>query len=564
MISVRERPPTRLSALVTPPGGGPSYRWGADDPNVRNVPNSSTFATSMPGGFDGGSLALERDTSVDWADLQEFSTVTFFGLGGAQVAHQSRIEGTPSTAGSEANFAPTLGGWQNHLQDTTDAAMIYLDGGLPAWGAGTPARQYATTVGNFQNGDSSVGTDLNNGAPALILEIDGSWVSPFEPYAEAWYTAAAGCLIAKIFYTVSFGSAINTADAHWIERVFLAPNDVLDTGYLASANLLGPGSVSGLFDPGTAMPYALVQSVYTNTPAGTDNQTYQTFFDALQVIGNHGLPLGGSGPYTILASDVIAHAVTNWAPKLAFTTGPTGTIQPSSYGIPQLTFSATTPLAIIQQASEYEILDYAVWEQTLGTTGPTLYVNARGARGRRWVSRIGDAQLQNTGPQVSRIYNGVIVTFTAPDGTAQTVGPPGSNTTFQDSALVDADPTNPANLAGINRWYPLQMGSSVPAAAIDAGAFFLQAQAAANTAGQAILVGHVRDLPTGSWWPAWMVRAGDTIVFSDAADTSPRRIVSTSYDASSITNTVQLDSPADSTTALLDRLSAVLAPLGLT
>jgi hypothetical protein len=103
--------------------------------------------------------------------------------------------------------------------------------------------------------------------------------------------------------------------------------------------------------------------------------------------------------------------------------------------------------------------------------------------------------------------------------------------------------------------------STIPGAT-KTGADFLQAQKAADGAGQASLVGHVQD-QVGVWWPAWLVRAGDYISFVDASDGSPRRIVSTGYDDSSRTNTVQLDQPPDTMTALLERLSVVLAPLGL-
>ena len=32
-----------------------------------------------------------------------------------------------------------------------------------------------------------------------------------------------------------------------------------------------------------------------------------------------------------------------------------------------------------------------------------------------------------------------------------------------------------------------------------------------------VLVGHVQDAATGTWWPAWMVRGADKLIVTDAA-----------------------------------------------
>jgi hypothetical protein len=63
--------------------------------------------------------------------------------------------------------------------------------------------------------------------------------------------------------------------------------------------------------------------------------------------------------------------------------------------------------------------------------------------------------------------------------------------------------------------------------------------------------------------PAWRVRAGDQIAFTDAADTSYRRIVRADYDHASRTCSVDLDAPPEGLDALLERLGVVLIPLGL-
>lgn len=559
-ILVRERPPLRLSLAVAPPGDGvPTYRWGEDDPDIRNRPDSLSFTTTMPGGFDQASCQLERNPRVAWPDLQEYSNIQIRGLGGSAIAWEGRLEEYPSTGGSEANFQPQMYGWQSHLQDNSSAAMVYVEQGLGAFQDPPLDRQIWITTNNFQLGSESVGD--NSTAPALVLEFDDSWVSPIKPIAEAWFDSSDMGPVAKVWYSMTPGPNIasDLGDANWIMRVILAATD--DGVTTIESTSFGPAAASGYYSPATAMRWAYLQMLYNATPAGGDNMAYQSFWEAA-LYGAHGLTGRGSDPVGFWASDIIGHAVSTWAPKIQFTTGASGSIQPSSFVIPQAAYAPTTVSAIIADVIQYELLDWAVWERTTGTTGPTLYVNARGARGKQWFSRVGQCQLQNAGPQASNIYNGVIVTYTDASGATLTAGPTGSSANTTSSNLLDPDPTNPANEAGINRWGALNVGTSTAAGATQAGEIFLAVQKEINTSGQATLTGHVQD-NTGTWWPAWMVRAGDTLVIQDAADTSARRIVSTSYDDTQKANSVQLDQPAAVMNAVLAQMAEVLTPLGL-
>jgi hypothetical protein len=221
---------------------------------------------------------------------------------------------------------------------------------------------------------------------------------------------------------------------------------------------------------------------------------------------------------------------------------------------------------MINDATQYELLDWAVWEHASGiydgSPDPTFYMNPRGERGTEWRARTGPAQLQNTGAQISNLWNGLIVQWTDVTGVNRTVGPPGSDCNWTDPSLIDLDPGNPANQAGIRRWGLLTLGTATKATAVQIGQLFLQEQKQLNTAGQAALTGHVQD-SHGVLWPAWKVRGGDTIRFTDSQITTPRRIVSTSYDDSTKVNTIQLDQPPDPVQALLQRMSIVLSTIGL-
>jgi hypothetical protein len=199
--------------------------------------------------------------------------------------------------------------------------------------------------------------------------------------------------------------------------------------------------------------------------------------------------------------------------------------------------------------------DWAVWENK------TFYWADRGTFGRNWRARVAPAQLQETGPQIDRLWESVIVQYQDVDGSTRTVGPPGSGADTEDASLKDTDPENPANELGITRRSRLSMGTGTAAAAVQVGARFLAEQKLLDSSGQATIVGHVED-DHGVTHPAWQVRAGDTITFVDAADTSARRIVRASYDDPSRTCQVDLDAPPDAMAALLQRLGVVLVPLG--
>ena len=91
---------------------------------------------------------------------------------------------------------------------------------------------------------------------------------------------------------------------------------------------------------------------------------------------------------------------------------------------------------------------------------------------------------------------------------------------------------------------------------------FLFYQRALSTAGQAAIVGHVQN-SAGVWEPSYKIRAGDKITFVDAHDPVERRIVRASWDDSSKTCQLDLDAPPQSLQALLARLSAGNAAIGV-
>lgn len=560
-LPLRERAPLRLAYQIETPSGK-RYRWALDEPRPENVPSKGTGSSTMPGGFERESVVLPRRPDVDYADLSELSTITVYGPGG-EVAGQGRLETSPRTSGDQMSVTPGAVGWQAALDDRKDAREIYVDRDMSRFaGEGSTSWKLAiaqsTPRYNPGFGSSSVDPD-DSGTPTLMQQITHLEGSPTTKRAivQTWYDAG-GIPLAKIYYDeTSFdGTAAGAqlASGSWVIHAGLSADDIGNAVDL-SADLSGSAHAAYFSATATNRTYALVQLFNTSSFAGDGD--WRALWRKLAAYGQHGLTLYGTDPGGVLASDVAPHAISTWAPELTYRTSGDPTITPSTFVVPHLTFlDFTTAGDIITQANRFELYDWAVWEDR------TFFYHPRGARGRKWRARAARTGLSETGPQIDRIWNSVVVQFQDVTGRSRTVGPVGSGANTEDASLTDSDPLNPCNQAGIQRRALVSMGISTAAGAIQIGARFLEEQALLNTSGQATLTGHVED-EHGVLWPYWMVRAGDTITFVDASNTNPRRIVSAERDDEAKTCQITLDSPPDSLQAVLERLSVVLVPLGL-
>src|SRR5690606_35941388 len=133
----------------------------------------------------------------------------------------------------------------------------------------------------------------------------------------------------------------------------------------------------------------------------------------------------------------------------------------------------------------------------------------------------------------------------------------GSGADTESDALADSDPENPANQLGLPRHEVLSMGTATAASATEIGRRFLEQAKVLDRSGRARLVGHVED-EHGILHPYSHVRAGDRIVFTDAHDTSPRRVVRAEHNDDERSVSVDLDAPPQGLDALLERLDVVL------
>ena len=123
--------------------------------------------------------------------------------------------------------------------------------------------------------------------------------------------------------------------------------------------------------------------------------------------------------------------------------------------------------------------------------GPRSTSRAGTDHGRDWQARVGPSGLQETGPQVDRIDNRVVVAYNDVTGIARTVGPTGSGAnTIDDTPRRPATRPTPSPPPGSSATPPpSNIGVSTAAAAIAVGQAFLVVQKAAVDRGQASIVG---------------------------------------------------------------------------
>ena len=550
---IRELPPLRLHIEAITPSGR-YYRWGSDEPNAENIFSGLRFSSTIPGGFESMDCVLPRKPGVDYKDLERLSTIRVIGPGG-DVAWEGRLERTPQTSGEQMTITASCVGWQAHLEDNKDAKEIYVDRDLSHWGGPSVQRKIDVIAGNFVASDPSVVPDDAPGQASLETSFRDTWGATTLPSAEASYLSR-GIPIGSLYYAWKRNSWVSSgADPNFTWATYLSDDD-LYSAVNASGDLQAAGPGTGTLTATTTTRRVAAAHHGYGIAGGSANAFYAIWWTCLAVYGTHGLTKRGTATATsaqgFYASDVITHAVTKFAPLLKI-----GTIQATDFIIPHLVFlESTTGGEIVRQSNRFHLYDWAVWEDK------KFSYYKRGAVGRKWRARIAPAQLEETGSQVDRLWESVIVQYQDVDGSTKTVGPPGSGADTETADLKDSDVDNPANVLGITRREKLVMGVGTAASATEVGKRFMAEQKLLDRSGRATLVGHVTD-DKGILHPAWRVRAGDTIVFVDAADTSERRIIKADYDHASRTTSIDLDAPPEGLDAVLERLGVVLVGLGV-
>lgn len=523
--------PHRLTISVTLPSGK-RYRWAPDARDTENVPSGLTFSSTVPGGFSTCNFTLPRGVIKDYPDEALFSDVRITGPGGV-VAWEGRIASLPREQGSSRTLTVGAVGHAAALKDSQAFTETYVDRAMSSWNTDSPFNEkirlaaipWDWTSIQFQQ-------DQNQG---FMYSLGDGDVLPTNTQGGIWYSAPAGVEIAKLVYqgkeNLSFGGlasrdvSFSHVDSYDATQVTTLTND--DTARSVTVT----------------DPCRYAQLRVTSTAGGSISGKGQyVAYKNLAVYGNHGLTIRGTEPAAgFYLSDIVTDVIGRAAPGLTI-----GSIEQTSYVIPQAVYAMTDAESVILDANKYELKRWGVWDGKRFDmwTGSPLTRTV-------WEARLSDgAQLQLEGNNAESVASSVVVQYTDPYGTARVIGPTGyANADTTSDNLLITDPTNPAVAAGVPAQKTLSLSFPTDASGAEQiGAVWLREQNLPQRRGTITLSGLVNGKP------AWSVRAGDFVRVSDRPSDPPREITSVQYANDSRTVSCSIGGLPQTVDAILERV----------
>jgi hypothetical protein len=545
--------PLELFGEVTT-ADGTRYRWDANQPPGSRLRNLS-FSTKIGEGFSSAQGQLARRIDLDYPDLNLVDTVTFRGADGS-VAWEGRMSAMPHSLGDTHGISVTLTGWMAHTKDRK-FSEVFVDRDLSGWGEPSAKRRrdLLLTFGTIHSPQTQ--PDPSNNETVVATPINGPWAAGYPPVSEAWYDAGPTIRIGKVIYSWQRNGDTGSV-APWTWQVWLSNDDLLTAGGTSSTgNLVAAGPVTGSTLTAGALTshrYAALQLYYNGAPGGADGATYSMLWKKLAVYGSHGLTTVTGEPNEppgVLASDVIRNIVGRWCPKLD-----TSGVEDTSYVIQHLAFKDRVfPYDALLDINKYHLWQLAVWEDK------TLHFKPYDLSEYDWEIRTDDpgTTFEPQGPGIDDVFNGMTVTYTdLLTGVPNTLTPD-----VYPNDLSTADPQNPWNEHGIDRWDEIQLSTpSTLQQALQIGRAALGERNTPKAPGTITVKGYIRDR-AGSQQPVWKVRAGDTIAVTNYPNATPRLIVETTYDDEQKQVSLSIDRPFALLDAYLDRVSSGLTARGL-
>lgn len=522
-------------------GDGRILRYGPDEADAENQITSFSFDTSNPGGFGSASLTVPRPFGPsEWENYQNlFCRVVVYGAQGT--IYDGYISGTPQSGPYEVNL--NLSGWVTVLDRYETFREIFVDRDVSRWTDISRDLRIAQLATFNSIGGPTAETDTASALPALTLTTPATEVNPG---MLAAYDAGAGNQVASIYYDITSLSL-----ATYTGNVGVMSDDKATAVQQSADFLTGVNSAaSGTFTPTVSYRYGLITFFLLGTVGAKDQSMTVR---RLAVFGNHGLTKRGTAPDEgYFGSDVIAYAISQ-APALTYSSD---SIETTSFVIPHLTFTDDTSLRnVIEQVTalggnQNVPNDWGVYEDK------QFYWRSPGTYGRSWrVRRDQVASSASDGADADRRVAGIKINYTDGAGTNLSVGPPGSNSDYETTSLLDTDLDNPAyRIPGAFK--SESVGITTQQGAINIGTLILNERNRLDWRGSIEIQGEAED-QNGNVYPASLIRAGDRIVISDSGDPTERTIVSTSYDHSSLTCSASIGAPPDSLESLLGQLAAV-------
>lgn len=541
-----------LVVLVTS-ADGRTYRLGPDERDAGWVPENIQFGTALPGGWKEASFNLRRRADED-VPLRLLDEVQIIDQDGSSV-YEGRIQQLPRQSGDDFLLGVNCLGWAAHLLDDTSFVKTYIDMDLGRWQTMSGARRRTFLPPNpapYSPNDFGVESDAS-GSPSLKMAFDGGW--QIKQAAEAWFDAGAGDKVSGIYFRPLRGTVVSGVDTNWSYLAFNGDTDASSVDAQADQH---PSEAGIYWAPPTRRRYVGLQLRYDVAPAGggTVGQNYPVWFRDVAVYGDHGLQGAGDDPLGLYVDDILADALLRAAPKINFTTGPGGSIQRPPLLIRQAAYRDPGSVEnVVLDLNKYTLWDWGVYDNR------TFFYRPTDPDRLTWEARLDEGiHLSLEGDDAEHAYNGAMVKYTDTAGTNRVAGPTGSEFDIESDQLGDFSPDNTVNQHGYPRkWIELDVQFPLAAdvyATTIGSAYLAQASLPARS-GSIELTGQVRH-PTKGMRPVYEVRAGDWIdTLSGSPADVPRRIVSTSYNHDTLTNTVTVGNDVDKISSLLEQLGVL-------
>lgn len=528
-----------LYVEITKPDGR-FFRWDGDG-YAEDIPAGLVCSSKRMEGFSTFSCTLPRRIDEDYPDVELRDELAVYSASG-DTAWEGRVSAAPRSMDDGHSIDIQAVGWMASARDRPFQENI-VDRDLSRWGASSTQRKVALNA-TFRVTDPSA-------ADKVRTSFSGPWTTtPGRPTSEAWYDSG-GIPIGSLQYFWTRGANVSSgADANFTWLAGLADDRVattLDqTGDLQAA---GPGS--GTVTALGTRAYGLLAFSYGNVAAG-DQREYAIDWGPVAVYGTHGLTLrdvAAGEPQGVYASDVMAHVIATYCPKLRWAGND------STYPIPHLVFrELTDPYDALLACNAFHLFDLACWEDRTVHWAPVDLSDWD------WEIRLDDpgVKIQLEGDSDDDLANGIVIEYTdLLTGEAKVLWPDDHD------ELTDSDELNPANRHGDEKWVSRKLTNpALEGSALQMGRALLAEHNQPKSPGQYTVEGYVRDRQ-GTWQPGWKVRSGERIVIADHPNRRPRLITETQWSAESHSLTLATDSAIQRIDAYLDRTAMALAANGL-
>jgi hypothetical protein len=524
-----------LHAEIDTADNSARYRWEAGAPDSDDRLIGITCGSTIMNGYANASCSLPRDINRSYNDLGLLDTFRLVGNDGT-IAYEGRGARYPREATQTTQHINVEAvGWMAHARDKP-IVFLGLDQDMSSWVQMTAARQAVLQVAAYApRGSGTVMSDKT-----LSQSFDGAWVANEVPIIEAWFDAGPGQTIGRIYFEWTRGINVAVA-ASWFWSVAVY-DDTSGGGEITPGNFQDVGPGAGDWVATAVKRYAAAHFYTQLASGGTDGVQYNLDWNALQVIGGHGLPLQGAGPFSILNSDIIKHVAAVAAPLLN-----TSGVQP---GVPIDQFAIrdlTDPYDIWLKANAPTRWNLAVWDDKRLVF--EAFPDVRQLQTADWVLRSdhpNSLRRGYDGPTTDGQKNGAIVRFqNIQTGAADMINP------STHTVLADTDTRLAANRAGIDDWARIQLPNPTTAAqAALTGAAALGEFNRQRTPGRFTLTGFVMDDAT-NWHQGWKLRAGQTVLLEQDEDDPVRLIHEVSWNHDSREVTINADAASRTIDAIL-------------